>query len=130
MTSVLAPEDIRSDADAFTEGPSVLLDPSALSLLPGDVTVLTQFVQFIRRDVFQEHIPASKIEIRGSIDPEDDTSQIVVRVWIRGLADSEIRRLYHEMGERVDSWTAHLPESQRLHFFSRLSFQARREASA
>ena len=130
MPSVLAPKKFQPDVDASTGGPSIFLDPSALSLLSGDVTVLTQFVQFIRRDVLQEHIPASKIEIRGSVDPEDDTSQIVVRVWIRGLADSEIQRLYHEMGERVDSWTAHLPEAQRLHFISRLSFQARRELDA
>ena len=130
MPSVLAPEDIRSDADTFSEGPSVLLDPSALSLLPGDVTVLTQFVQFIRRDVLQEHIPASRIEIRGSVDPEDDTSQIVVRVWIRGLADGEIRRYHYDLGERVDDWTAHLSEAQRQHFIARISFQARREADA
>ncbi len=130
MPSVVAPEDIRSDADAFMEGPSVFLDPSALSLLPGDVTVLTQFVQFVRRDVLHEQIPASRIEIRGSVDPEDDTSQIVVRVWIRGLADGEVRRYHYDLGERVDNWTAHLPEAQRLHFISRISFQARRETNA
>ncbi len=129
MPSVLAPEKYQPDL-VTAEGPSIFLDPSALSLLPGDVTVLTQFVQFVRRDVRREHVPASKIEIRGSVDPEDETSQIVVRVWIRGLADGEIRRYHSALGGRVDRWTACLPEAQKLHFISRISFQARRDADA
>lgn len=130
MPSTLIPETYQSGVDAPTEGPSIFLDPSALSLLRGDVTVLARFIQFMSQDVLQEQIPASKIEIRGSVDPEDDTSQIVVRVWIRGLSNSEIRRYHHELGERVDSWTNYLSEAQRLHFISRISFQARREADA
>lgn len=130
MPSVAIPETYPTAVDAPREGPSIFLDPSALSLLTGDVTVLARFIQFISQDVLQEHIPASKIEIRGSVDPEDDTNQIIVRVWIRGLSDSEIRRYYHDFGGRVDSWTKHLPEAQRRHFHSRISFQARREADA
>jgi hypothetical protein len=130
MPSVLVPTDSRPIADASLEEPSIFVDPSALSLLPGDMTVLVRFIEFVRSDVLQEHIPTRRIEVRGSVDPEDDTSQIVVRVWIRGLADTEIRRYYQELGGRVDSWTAHLPEAQRQQFVSRLSFQARREADA
>ncbi len=130
MPSVLVPEKYQSGVDAPAEGPSIFLDPSALSLLRGDVTVLARFVHFLSQDILQEHIPASKIEIRGSVDPEDDTSQIMVRVWVRGLSDSEIRRYYHDLGERVDRWAARLPEAQRQHFLSRISFQARREADA
>lgn len=129
MPSVQAPEKYQTDV-LTAEGPSIFLDPSALSLLTGDVTVLTRFVQFVRRDVLREHVPASKIEIRGSIDPEDETSQIVVRVWVRGLADAEVRRYHSDLGGRVDRWTARLPEAQRLHFISRISLQARREADA
>ncbi len=77
MPSVLAPEKPLSNGDTLAEGPSVFLDSSALNLLRGDVTVLTRFLQFMSQDVLQEHIPASKIEIRGSVDPEDDTSQIL-----------------------------------------------------
>ena len=94
------------------------------------MTVLTRFIQFIRQDVLHEQIQVSKIEIRGSVDPEDDTGQIVVRVWIRGLADGEIRRYYNELGMRVDAWTPHLSEAQWLHFLSHMSFQARREPDA
>ena len=119
-----------SHLDTPTEGPSIFFDASALSLLRGDVTVLTRFLQFMSQDVLQEHIPASKIEVRGSVDPEDDTSQILVRVWIRELSDSDIRRYYHDFGGRVDNWTAYLPEEQKLYFFSRISFQARRDTDA
>lgn len=130
MPAIAVPEKDHLDRDASAEGPNIFLDPSALTLLSGDVTVLARFVQFVSRDILQEQIPANKIEIRGSVDPEDDTSQIVVRVWIRGLSDSEIRHYYHDLGGRVDSWAARLPEAQRLHFFARISFQARREADA
>jgi hypothetical protein len=135
MPAIAVPETNHLGRDASTEGPNtegpnIFLDPSALTLLPKDVTVLARFVQFVSRDVLQEHIPADRIEIRGSVDPEDDTSQIVVRVWIGDLSDSEIRRYHHDLGGRVDSWAACLPEAQRLHFFSRISFQTRREADA
>ena len=130
MPAVLDPEKYPADVDEAIEGPSIFLDPSAFSLLPGDVTVLTQFLQLIRRDVLREQIPATRIEIRGSVDPEDDTGQITVRVWVRGLAEVEIRRYYHALGERIDRWTAQMPEAQRLYFLSRLSFQVRRDADA
>ena len=70
------------------------------------------------------------MEIRGSADPEDDTSQIVVRLWMRGISEDEMRQYYQDLGARVDRWTAHLSEAQRLYFVSRVSFQARREADA
>jgi len=129
MPSVRAPEQYQPDV-VIAEGPSIFLDPSALGFLTGDVTVLARFVQFVRRDSFREHVPASRIEIRGSVDPEDETSQIVVRVWVRGLGDAEIRRYHSDLGARVDRWAARLPEAQRLHFISRISLQARREADA
>lgn len=129
MPAVAAPETRPSDVDALTEGPSVFLDPSALRLLTGDATVLTRFLQFVSQDL-QERLPASRIEIRGSNDLEDDTSQILVRVWIRGLSDSEVRQYYSDLGGRVDGWALRLTEAQRLYFHSRISLQARREADA
>ncbi len=132
-TAVLEREFLGREAFAEkpkTEGPRILLDPSALPLLPGDITMLTQFLQFAIQDVLQEHIPAVKIEIRGSVDPEDDTRQLLVRLWIRGLTNNEIRHYYQEFGTRVDTWAASLPEAQRLELLTRISFQARREANA
>ena len=126
MPSVLAANDPRPTAAE----PRLLVDPSALSLLSGDVSVLARFLQFVRRDVLQEHIPVSRIEIRGSADPEDDTSQIVIRLWLRGISENEMRRYYQDLGARVDRWTGRLSETQRLYFVSRLSFQVRREADA
>lgn len=128
MPSASAFHESQVTAAASAEGPSLFVDPSALNLLPGDISVLARFLQFVQRDVLQEHVPVSRMEIRGSADPEDDTSQIVVRLWIRGISENEIRQYYLDLGARVDRWTAHLSEAQRLYFFSRLSFQARREA--
>jgi hypothetical protein len=119
----------QASADIPSPGPSVFFDPSALDLVSGDATVLTRFIQFVSQDVTEEHIPANKIEVRGSADPEDDTNQILVRVWMRG-SDSEIRQYHHDLGGRVDKWTAHLPEDYKRYFHSRISFQIRREASA
>ncbi len=117
-------------ADVPSQGPSVFFDPSALDLLTGDATVLTRFLQFMSQDIVAEHIPASKIEIRGSADPEDDTHQILVRVWVREYSDSEIRRYHHDLGGRIDKWAEHLPEAYKQHFFSRISFQVWRDADA
>ncbi len=120
----------QTSADVPSQGPDIFLDPSALDLLTGDATVLTRFLQFMSQDIVAEHIPASKIEIRGSADPEDDTSQILVRVWIHGYGDSEIRQYHHDLGGRLDSWVARLPEAYKQYFYSRISYQIRRETSA
>ena len=130
MPTLTAPQKPPAETDALTRGPSIILDPSALGLLSGDVSVLAHFLQFVRRDVLQEHVPATRIEVRGSVDPEDDTSQIIVRVWMRGMADGEIRGYHHALGGRADDWAAGLPDAQKLFFVSRISFQARREADA
>lgn len=114
--------------NAPTVGPSLFLDPSATLLLTGDFTVLARFIHFLSHDVVHWNIPASKIEIRGSVDPEDDTSQIIVRLWIRELSNGEIRDYYSAFGSRVDAWMKHLPEEQRGYLVSKISFQARREA--
>ena len=118
----------QASADVPSQGPSVFFDPSALDLLRGDATVLTRFLQFVSQDAAEEHIFASKIEIRGSADPEDNTSQILVRVWMQG-SDSEIRQYHHDLGGRADRWAAQLPEAYKQYFHAHLSFQIRREAN-
>ena len=130
MPAIAVPARDYFSRDVFAEGPTIFLDPSAQTLLSGDVTVLAHFIQFMSRDVLQQRIPASKIEIRGSVDPEDDTRQLIVRLWIHSLPSSEIRRYYQDFGDRVDQWAAGLPEEQRLDFLTHISFQARREADA
>lgn len=116
-------------ADAPTEEPSVFFDPSALDLLTGDATVLTRFIQLVSRDVAAKHVAVSRIEVRGSADPEDDTRQVLVRVWMQG-SDNELRQYHHDLGGRVDKWAAHLPEKYKQHFFSHISYQVRREPNA
>jgi len=111
-------------------GPSLFVDTSASHLLMGDITVLARFIRLLTSDVLDEHVPASRIEIRGSFDPEDDTSQVIVRLWIRELSNSEIRSYYSDFGGRVDAWMKRLTEEQRSYFVSNISFQARREADA
>ena len=105
---------------------NITIDPSAVSLLSGDITVLVRFLEFVSRDIVQEGISVREIEVRGSTDPEDDTTQIVVRLWVRATTETEVRQYYQALGTRIDQWAKHLSEAQRLYFVSRLSLQVRR----
>ncbi len=73
--------------------------------------LLTRFMEFVGQDVLQQGVAASRIEVRDSFDPEDDTTQSVVHLWVRGMTDTEIRRYHQELGARADHWAARLSET-------------------
>jgi hypothetical protein len=87
-------------------GPEVFFDASALPFLAGSVTVFHRFLTLLTQDVQREQLSAAKIEVRGTVDPEEDTSQILVR-WMTGLSDE-----------------------QREFFAAKISFQVRRVVNA
>jgi len=108
----------------------VFYDPSVLPLLGGHETLLEHFLTLLAQDVQQERLPVTRIEVRGTNDAEDDTSQILVRLWLNRLSDQEIRDYYRSFGRRVDDWARQLSDEQRQFFMTRVSFQARRAVNA
>lgn len=116
-------------APAALAAPEVAVDSSALPLVAGDVgLLLNEFLALLARDVQQRNLPTTRIEVRGTSDPEDDTTQVLVRLWARGLSDREARQYQHAFGLRVDDWVRSLSEDRKSLFAEKISFQARRAA--
>lgn len=116
-------------ADLLTAGgPEVFFDPSVFPLLGGRVTVFQRFLTLLTQDVAQAHLEPARIEVRGTSDPEENTSQVLVRLWLGGRSEQEVREYYRAFGRRVDEWARHLSDDQRELFMTKISFQARRDA--
>ena len=109
-------------------GPEVFFDPSVFPLLGGRMTVLQRFLTLLTQDVEQAHLEPARIEVRGTTDPEENTSQVLVRLWLGGRSEQEVREYYHAFGRRVDEWAHRLNDEQRELFMTKISFQARRDA--
>lgn len=112
------------------DGAEVFFDPSVLPLVAGGAAVFEDFLTLLTQDVQREHLPVAQIEVRGTSDPEEETSQILVRLWLNRLSDQEIRDYYRSFGRRVDDWARQLSDEQRQFFMTRVSFQARRAVNA
>ncbi len=111
--------------------PEIPVDYSGLPVLTGDATgLLHEFLALLSRDVQQGRLPDAWIEVRGTTDPEDDTTQILVRLWTKGLSDRDARQYQNVFGLRVDDWTRSLSEDQKRLFSQKISFQTRRTADA
>ena len=104
---------------------------SGLPVLAGNAAELLQeFLTLLTRDIQQNHLSAARIEVRGTADPEDDSTQVLVRLWARGLSEMDIRQYQREFGDRMDDWVRSLSEDQKVLFAEKISFQARRAADA
>ena len=106
--------------------PNVRVDSSALPTVAENVRLLLdEFLALLTRDVQQQNVPDAGIEVRGTSDPEDETTQILVRLWINGPSDRAPRQYQREFGSRVDEWVRRLSEDRRSLFPEKISFQAR-----
>jgi hypothetical protein len=118
-------------APSLVASPDIPVDYSALPILAGDViSLLNEFLALLMRDIQQRHLPAARIEVRGTNDPEDDSTQVLVRLWAYGLSHQELRQYRGEFGHRVDDWMQALTEDRKSRFAENISFQARRAADA
>lgn len=109
----------------------VLVDSSALPAVSGDVRLLlNEFLALLARDIQQQNLPMGKIEVRGTADPEDDTTQVLVRLWAVGLSDREARQYQSAFGSRVDVWVQSLSEDRKSLFAEKISFHVRRDMNA
>lgn len=108
----------------------MFFDPSVLPFLAGRVTVLHRFLTLLTQNVQREQLPAARIEVRGTVDPEEDTTQVLVRLWLSHLSDREIREYHRAFGQQVDEWMVSLSDEQREFFTAKISFQIRRGVDA
>ena len=116
-------------APAPLSPPEVLVDSSALPAVSGDVRLLlNEFLALLARDIQQQNFPIGRVEVRGTSDPEDDITQVLVRLWAVGVSDREARQYQGAFGSRVDEWVRSLSEDRKSLFAEKISFHMRRAA--
>ena len=118
-------------APAALASSEIPVDFTALPAVSGDVRLLlNEFLALLARDIQQQSLPMGKIEVRGTSDPEDDTTQVLVRLWAVGLSDREARQYQGAFGSRVDEWVRSLSEDRKSLFAEKISFHVRRDMNA
>lgn len=93
-------------------------------------TILEDFLTLLTQDVEREGLPAAHVEVRGASDPEEDTNQIFVRLWLNRMSDQDMRDYYRDFGRRVDDWAKQWNTEQRKFFMAKISFQVRQSADS
>jgi hypothetical protein len=106
--------------------PEVDIHESARPLMtPEVVDVLAEFVDLFIEDAHSKGVVIDKLEVRGTFDPEDDTSLILTRLWTRNLTWEQAREYYCAFGDRAQAWFDALDESRQETFIANVSFQVR-----
>lgn len=112
--------------DAF----SVTVHPTAEPLTVNHQDILIPFLTILGDHVSSAHITGSRVELRGIFDPEDDSTQLFVRLWVTKLSNDAVQRFHKTFGHIIDRWTGSLASPQRDEFLSKITFQVRSNRNA
>ena len=107
--------------------PPASYDPSVAPYLTGPLTALLDgFLNTLTRT---PQATVSRTEIRSFKDPEEDTTQIVVRQWV-DLSPAEALEHLAAVGQQVEAWMETLSPADKALFVDRIAFQLRRDSHA
>jgi len=101
----------------------VAWDTSASPFLTAPLrALLDDFLSLLQRAAYA---PIVRTEVRGFRDPEEDTSQIIVRQWV-ALPAAEVPASLEKMGVKVEAWMDTLAPEAKTLFLEQITFQLRR----
>ena len=124
-TSVQSPA-TREESDA----PPLLIHASAHPLLKGKVqATLERLLDLLTSEAHTQGIPVSKTEVRGFVDPEEDTNSVVVMQWVEAPSQRALSYWDH-LGEAVETWTEQLSREDAAIMVERIAVEVRWEADA
>jgi hypothetical protein len=105
---------------------AVKYDASSNGVLTDDLRdVLDGFVRYIRKDAVDNSIGLDHIEIRGLIDPEDDTTQVIVRAWTIGMGRAATQQYFYDTCGRMGEWLSALDKTHKDLFELKFILQTR-----
>ncbi len=98
---------------------------SSVALNDGSQRVVDMVVTFVREDAIRRNVSLSKIDIRGLLDPSDDTTQVIVQVWTCGLSTIENDQYFRDLCNMATDWLAGLNQSDQDIFYSEFILQSK-----
>lgn len=107
--------------------PQVIIHPSARSLLTDRMeAALLRLIPLLESEARRSFVPVTKIEVTGFVDPEEDTDEVVVTVWVK-LSPPEALNYWDKLGGSVELWTDYLPADLAEVAEERLAIEVRPE---
>lgn len=106
---------------------SVIVDRSARPIITDRrQIVLEHLLPLLERTARKSFMPVSKIEVKGFVDPEEDTEEIVVIQWVKVTPDAALN-YWEKVGAVIGHWTGYLPEPLRAEAIEHIAFEVRWE---
>ena len=105
--------------------PETIIDPSARPMLTDRVCMtLDRMLPLLRGEARRSFIPVSKVEVRGFVDPEEDTEEVVVIQWVK-VSPQAALAYWDRLGSMIEFWTDFLPDELARIATERLSIEVR-----
>ena len=105
--------------------PKMIIDPSAHSMLTDRVRMtLERMFPLLESEARKSFIPVSKIEVRGFVDPEEDTEEVVVTQWVK-VSPQAAMAYWDRLGSMIEFWIDFLPDELVRIATERLSIEVR-----
>jgi hypothetical protein len=105
--------------------PETIIDPSAHSMLTDRVRLtLIRMLPLLKSEARKSFIPVSKVEVRGFVDPEEDTEEVVVIQWVK-VSPQAALAYWDRLGSMVEFWIDFLPDELARIATERLSIEVR-----
>jgi hypothetical protein len=105
--------------------PETIIDPSARPMLTDRVCMtLDRMIPLLKGEARRSFIPVSKVEVRGFVDPEEDTEEVVVIQWVE-VSPQAALAYWDKLGSMIEFWIGFLPDELARIAIERLSFEVR-----
>ena len=105
--------------------PETIIEPSATYLLTETVrTTLGSLIPFLRCHANDNLVGLGDVEITGFQDPDDESDEVVVTLWV-GLSADAALRYWDKVGEAIERWPSHLPAPSQSVMIERVMVEVR-----
>jgi hypothetical protein len=85
---------------------------------------LDRIIPLLKGEARRSFIPVSKVEVRGFVDPEEDTEEVVVVQWVK-VSPQAALAYWDKLGSMIEFWIGFLPDELARIAIERLSFEVR-----
>jgi len=85
---------------------------------------LDRMLPLLKGEARRSFIPVSKVEVRGFVDPEEDTEEVVVIQWVE-VSPQAALAYWDKLGSMIEFWIGFLPDELARIAIERLSFEVR-----
>lgn len=95
--------------DLWMSSPRPLYDENVKAMLTDRVEdTVHRLLRLLERQARQRSVPVMRVEVEGSVDPEEDVKEVVVTQWVR-LTPEQALDYWDQLGAKMERWTDLLP---------------------